>query len=287
VPRADTAGRLTGWLTAPAPRGRGEVFARLCYAFVPLDLLVLTPWVRTHGRMGGLYRPLAVARLLHLPTPTPHLVGTLFVVLLGASLVALTGRLRRSMGWTVAVAYFAWMLVAMSYGKVDHDRFAFVLALFLLPTIRRARLDDSTPDEAVGWALRVVQLAVVATYVLAAVAKFRFGGLAWLDSATLLRAVVRRGTFLSHPLANHPWTLHTFQYVLVGAELCSPLLLVRGRIAKVAVGVAYAFHAMTYAMLTIGFFAHLVALAAFLPLERVARWRHRSPGPALAQARVL
>jgi hypothetical protein len=48
-------------------------------------------------------------------------------------------------------------------------------------------------------------MAAVATYLLAAVAKFRFGGLAWLNSATLAWAVVRRGTFIADPLAQAPW----------------------------------------------------------------------------------
>ena len=102
-------------------------------------------------------------------------------------------------------------------GKVDHDRFAFLVALFVLPTLGAASHRDRTPDPRTGWAVRCIQVAVVATYLLAVVAKARYGhGLdTWLDSTTLLRAVVRRGTFLADPLTRQPWILHATQYLVV------------------------------------------------------------------------
>jgi hypothetical protein len=112
-------------------------------------------------------------------------------------------------------------------------------------------------------------VACMLTYLLAAVAKLRFGGLAWLDSATLLRAVIRRGTMFGDLLAHQPWTLHVGQYLLVGAELSSPLLLARGRTGRIAVGVAFAFHAVVFATIGISFLPHLIAMASFLPLERL------------------
>ena len=48
-----------------------------------------------------------------------------------------------------------------------------------------------TLTEAGGWALRITQLAVVATYVLAAAAKLRFGGVDWVSSSVLARAIIR------------------------------------------------------------------------------------------------
>ncbi len=92
----------------------------------------------------------------------------------------------------------------MSYGKVDHDRFAFLVALFVLPSVGRAPLRSRERTEAAGWALTMVALAVVATYALAAVAKIRFGGWDWVDGATLTRAVLRRSTPLSEPLLDVP-----------------------------------------------------------------------------------
>ena len=75
---------------------------------------------------------------------------------------------RQLAGAAVALLYLQWMIIAFSYGKVDHDRFAFLVALFALATVGRARYGDRTRSEAAGWALRVTQLAVVATYFITA-----------------------------------------------------------------------------------------------------------------------
>jgi hypothetical protein len=131
-------------------------------------------------------------------------------------------------------------------------------------------------------------LAVVATYLLSAVAKLRFGGIDWVDGATLTRAVVRRGTWLSTPLLDHTWVLHAFQYVLIGVELLvSPLLLVRwrdGRTTMLLVVGFLLFHVMTFLTISIVFLPHCVALLALLPLER---WRLRQVvQPVLQQQAV-
>jgi hypothetical protein len=124
------------------------------------------------------------------------------------------------------------MVIAFSYGKVDHDRLALLVALAVLPTVGRARASDLTPDERAGWALRCIQLAVVATSVLAVGAKLRFGGLEWVGGATLVRAVVHRGTPLAEPLMELPWVLQAAQAALVALELSAPLMLVRGRVGR-------------------------------------------------------
>jgi hypothetical protein len=127
----------------------------------------------------------------------------------------------------------------------------------------------------------MVALAVVATYLLAAVAKIRFGGWDWVDGATLTRAVLRRSTPLSEPLLDVPWVLHAAQYGIMVMELVvAPLLLVRWRDPRVTWLLALAFlgfHLMTFSMITIIFLPHCVALLALLPLEKLA---HREPVPA-------
>ncbi|MEA3054792.1 MAG: hypothetical protein QOD30_224 [Actinomycetota bacterium] len=237
---------------------------RFVYAFVWLDVLVFTPWVRDHGRVPReLYRPLAVARLLHLPAPTPRVVAVVLVALLASSAIAALGRAPRLAGTAVVVLYFEWMLIAFSYGKVDHDRFTFLVALAVLPTVDLVRRDTAV------FAVRAVQVAAVLTYLLSVYAKHRFGGGldTWLDSTTLLRAVVRRGTFIGDVLGQQPWTLHVAQYLVVGMELASPLLLVPGRVGKAMLAAVVGFHVATFATVTILFLPHVVCLTAFLPLE--------------------
>ena len=273
------------WLFAPAPLARVAVLRVVVLLFVPVDVLLTTTWVRGHAQVPDeLYVPLRLGRLLPLPTPGPW-VEVLQVVLVAAALVAallaVRDRLPRVAGWGVAGLYLQWRVVAMSYGKVDHDRFAFLVALFVLPSVGRAGLRSRERSEAAGWALSMIALAVVATYVLAAVAKLRFGGVDWAEGATLTRAVLRRSTPLSEPLLDLPFVLHAAQYAILVLELVvAPLLLVRWRDERrtwaLAVGFL-GFHLMTFAMITIIFLPHCVALLALLPLERWVRTREPAP----------
>jgi hypothetical protein len=272
------------------PLGRLAAFRTLVYLFVPIDLLLTTNWVLQHKDVpGDLYLPLLLGRVLPLPTPTYALTVGIFAALLVASVVAATGRAPRLLGTAVFLLYLEWMVIAMSYGKVDHDRFGFLVALAVLPTVGRARWGDLTRSEAAGWALRATQFAVVATYFFAAWAKLRFGGLDWLTGATLTRAVLRRGTFLSDWVVDYPGLLVGFQFFIVAFELTSPVVLFLAyRWQQRAIGALYAFHLMTYAAITISFLPHCVAMASFLPLEKVrplvwlSRYRAADPAPPAA-----
>ncbi len=269
---------MTGWWFPPIGRGRVAGLRLLAYAFIPVDVLVTTRWVGRHGDVGAvLYHPLLLDRLLHLPVPTPTVVTFVRLALLLATAAALAAGFGRSdravqvSGVTVAALYLWWMLIAMSFGKVDHDRFGFVLLLFVLPTVGAARLGDRAPSAAAGWAVRMVQVGAVATYFLAAWAKVRIGGWGWVNGATLAWAIVRRGTWFSHWMLHVPWFLRTVQWLMVIGEFASPLLFfVRHQRTLVAMVIGlYVFHLMTFAAISIIFLPHLVALTSFLPLEGV------------------
>jgi hypothetical protein len=283
---------LLAWWFAPLPRRRVAWLRIAVYAFVFIDVLWLRPWVADNGMLpAAQYHPLMIGRILPLPTPTPAVVAVVKYALLASAAVAVSGRLVRTAGVLVFGLYLEWMLIAFSYGKVDHDRVAFLVALAVLPTVGRVAWRDATSGEEAGWAIRCIQLAVVATYFLSTFAKFRFGGIDWVNGATLLRAVLRRGTDLAEPLESMPWALRGGQWLIVAFELASPLMLARGWIGRWFLAAAFAFHAITFVTIEIVFWPHVVCLLAFLPLERLpAGGRERaareravratSPGPA-------
>ena len=268
--------RLIRWWFGPLPRGRVAALRTVLYLFIFVDVLFTTSWVADHGLVPGeLYQPIFLGRLLSLPTPGPLFVAVWEVVLLTCAAIAATGRWPRLLGTAVFVLYFEWMFIAMSYGKVDHDRFAFLVALAVLPTAGLARWGDRTGDERSGWAIRTIQLAVVLTYFLSVFAKLRFGGLEWLNSATLVRAVIRRGTAISDPLLEYPWILQAAQYEIILLELTSPLLLVPGRVERRFLIAAVIFHIVTFSTIGIIFLPHVMCLLSFVELERL-------PNPAAA-----
>ena len=258
------------WLLGPIPNARVARLRVLVYGFIFVDLLVLRPWVADHASVSpDLYHPLFIAELLPFPVPTPLIAAVVRYSLLALAAVAMLGRLPRVAGWAVFVLYLYWMLIAFSYGKVDHDRLAFLVALAVLPAVGRASWNDDRKGADAGWAIHCIQLAVVATYFLASIAKFRYGGFDWVNGATLTRAVLRRGSFLADPLLDRHAILQMSQYVIVGFELLSPVMLLRNVVGRVAVYAAFAFHAMVFATITIMFWPHLVCLFSFLPLERL------------------
>lgn len=265
------ATRLGAWWFDPAPRARAAILRALLYAFVAFDVLFLSAYGNArHGALPPeLYRPLFVGRLLPLPTPTTALVSSVKVMLLISIAAALLTRWHRVAGVGVLAFYFQWLLVYFSFGKVGHDRFAILVALAALPVAPRARWDDDTPDEMAGWAIRCIQVAVVLTYFGAAYAKLRFGGVDWVNGATLMRAVVRRGTMLTTPLLERPDLLRAAQYGIVAFEAASPLMLVRGYIGRIYVVVAALFQLVVYATIRLTFLPHVVCLLAFVPLERI------------------
>ena len=274
------------WFPA-VPAARLEWFRRLLYAYLWVDVWVTTGFVRAHGSVDtDLYQPLVIGRVLPLPVPTDRVVtATMWIVLAGA-LVGITGRVPRIAGAVTAVAYLEWMVIAFSYGKVDHDRFPIIAALFVVATVERARTSDRTASLAAGWALRMVQVSVVAVYFLSVVAKVRYGGWLWADSATLTQALVRRGTTIGRDLLDQPDLLVAAQWAAVCFEVSSLALLARGRARWVWWWGALVFHVTTYALLSIAFFPQLVCLLAFLPLERLTIPRSGGSSVAPSGART-
>jgi len=274
---------LGRWWFEPLPIARIAWLRTFLYGFVFVDVLLTTSWVARHGAVSAeLYEPLLVGRALPLPQPTRTVVMLTATMLLAAAGVAAAGRLPRLAGSVVAVTYFVWMVIAFSYGKVDHDRFAFLVALCVLPTVGRAHWRDSEASEAAGWAIRSIQVAVVLAYFLAAFAKLRFGGLNWATGATLARALVRKGNWISQQLFDMPGVLRATQFGIIAFELLSPLLLVRGRVGYAFLILALLFHAVTFSTISIIFLPHVVCLLAFLPLERLGR----APARSLRRASV-
>ncbi len=266
------------WFPA-VPAARLEWFRRILYAYLWIDVWVTTGFVRAHGSVDtDLYQPLLIARVLPLPVPTDLVVTVTMGIVLAGALLGITGRAPRLAGTVTALAYLQWMVIAFSYGKVDHDRLPIVVALFVVATVGRTEVSDRAGSAAAGWALRMVQVGVVAVYFLSVVAKVRYGGWLWANSATLTQALVRRGTTVGRDLLAQPDLLVAAQWATVVFEATSVALLVRWRARWIWWWSAVVFHVVTYALLSIAFFPQLVCLLAFVPLEQLPPSRSgRSP----------
>jgi hypothetical protein len=263
------------FLVPAVPLARVAWLRHVIYPFVLLDVLWIVTDPIPHGDVPpSLYRGLAVRDVLHLPAPSHTYVRVLLGVIVLSALVAATGRLPRLAGWVCAVGMLDWVSNAFAYSKVDHDHFALVLALFVLPTAGRARVADvDVRSQAAGWAVRMVQVGAVCIYWLSASAKMRFGGWGWANGATLIWALTRRPNGIGPWVGSHPALTHALQWVVLVAEFCSPVLLwLRGRALYAGLAFWAGFHLSTYLMLKIHFLPLVVCLLSFLPLERIGPW---------------
>ncbi len=268
---------MTGWFFPEVPLARLVWLRRAVYAVVILDVLVFTRYPMGHAYVpDALYRTLPVRSLLHLPSPSPGYVHALLVVIIASALLGIWGRWPRVAGWVCAVGMLDWISDAYSYSKVNHDHFALMVALFVLPLVAGRMSDEtSAARQGAGWTLRMIQIATVATYFLACVCKVLDAGWGWASSAVLVWAVTRRGSSLGDLLAHWPWLTYVFQWIVFVAEGLAPVMLwLRGRWLYAAVAFWVCFHASTLALLGIHFIPTAVCLLAFLPLERLDdAWR--------------
>ena len=277
-------GRVLGWLAPVRPEARVAILRSVLYAFVLVDVHVIVRDPIPLSHHPDLYEPLLLARLLHLPPPSLPLAWTLYAVLVVGSLVGVAGRAPRLAGFVVAAAFTWWVMIGFSYGKVDHDHLALVVALWVLPTVGvvPGRWRSTRSSVQAGWALKCVQIAVVSTYFLSALVKMRNGGWSiatWPESYILLWAIVRRPHGLGEFFVPYPDVLRVMQWISILAEVSSVVVLwLRGRALLYAALFWLGFHVFTVALIYIHFAPTVVCWLAFAPLERLLPWwRARHP----------
>lgn len=271
------------WWMPPVPRARVAVMRIIICLLVLVDIALISNDVVAHAADASLYRPLWLARALHLGPVTATGAWLLAGAIVVGCVLVITGRASRAGGWITAAGFWVWMLYSQGYGYVSHDHLALMIATLVLPSAGRARTDDLSPSPQGGWALRCIQLAVIATYVFSLVAKAQAAGsiAQWAGSAVLAFALIRRGAPWAQWLLDVPWLLVPAQWAAVVMEASAPLaLLLRGRALGVLIGVFIGFHLMTFALLGIHFAPTWVCWAAFLPLERLVPRLRRPGGPA-------
>ena len=270
--------RVAGWFLPVVPDARVAILRTVVYLFVLLDIHLLVRDPIPLSRQPELYSPLLLARLFHLPPPSVGLAYSLYAVLWIGCSVAAANRLPRLAGLVVAAAFTWWTAIGMSYGKVDHDHLALVVALWVLPSVGviRDRWRSTEVSARAGWAVKCIQIAVVFTYFLSALTKIRSGGwsyTSWPNSAILMWAIIRRPHGLGQFLMPYPELLRVMQWFAILAETASLVVLwLRGRALLFAALFWLGFHVFTAAILYIHFAPTLVCWLAFAPLERFAPW---------------
>ncbi|MFZ1117825.1 MAG: hypothetical protein WAN44_18580 [Propionibacteriaceae bacterium] len=272
---------VVSWFMPVVPESRIAVLRTVLYLFVIIDIHLFVRDPIPLSRNPELYQPLMIERLFHLPPPSVPLTITLYLILVIGCLVAAANVWPRLAGGIVAAAFTWWTAIGMSYGKVDHDHLALVVALWVMPTVGviADRWRSTERSAQAGWALKCIQISVIFTYFLSALTKIRSGGwsiTSWPDSSILMWAIVRRPYGLGQFLLPYPELLHIMQWCSFTAELTAVVVLwLRGRALLAAAIFWMGFHAFTLAILYIHFAPTAICWLAFAPLERLGPWLRR------------
>jgi len=234
------------------------------------------------------FEPTGVARVLGAPLP-PAVAAALVVATIGW-LAAFVAGARYRVTAPIAAAHLLWVLTyRSSWGVVFHTDNLLVLhviALAVAPAADAWSLDRRRPPAAAGygWAIQLLVALTAATYVLAAIAKLRLGGAAWLDGDVLrdqiavdnVRKVLHGDPIgpLARLVLHHPGWLRGFCVLTLAIELAAPIALLGGRAARVWALGAWGFHVGVVLVMSIWFPYPLLGFA-FLPLlhaERLVTW---------------
>ena len=240
---------------ATAPATRLATLRIALGAFVSLYFAIRLPvFLELADRSADRFEPVGVAILLDRP------VGEGIVTVVAA--VTIAAAVAVTLGWrhlvTGPVAALGALLLTTyrsSWGQLLHFENLFVLLLMVVAfspaadawslDARRRRRDATAPPSGIGpdpdgstaygWPLQLACVVVVTTYLVAGVAKLRYGGVGWTSGDTLANHVASSAARLElfgatpAPFAasalRHGWLLTPAAVATVALELLAPLAL--------------------------------------------------------------
>ena len=302
APAVAATGRTGAWLLAAAPPTRLAVLRVLIGGYCVIRLVSTAPsLIQLTDLPAQQFAPVGILSWLGHPPAAALVVGAL-VMAMASGVAFVAGWRWRLSGPTFALLFFALSTYRVSWGHVSHADHLPALQLLLCGLVpaadawsldaRRRRRPPRGADVRYGWPVRVLALLTVVTYVLAGVAKLRYGGVGWLNGDVLRNQVATdalQKTLLgatSSPLsgwvANHGGVLAPVAIAALAVELGAPVALVGGRWRDAWVVAAWLFHVGIAAVMAISFPypLSLVAFAPFYDLERAVaaarrRWDRR------------
>jgi len=278
-------------LSAPVPAERLRIVRTLTFGYASAWLLARVVYVwDTASLPARRFEPIGVLAPLTDPPARP-VVMMVWAVALASAVMVTVGRAVRLHAPVAAVSLLLVTTFTNAFGQIFHTEHLLVLHAIVLAAAALLEPERGRVEVA-GWPLRLMMLIVVTAYVVAGIAKLRFGGMAWLDGDVLrshvaydnLRKVLVGDVHspVGGWLAGLGWLWAPIAVVTLVLELGAPIALVPGRIRLVWISAAWTFHLGIVVLMAILFPYQLsgVAFAAFVPVERIWR-RRRTPLPSV------
>ncbi|MGH1493546.1 MAG: HTTM domain-containing protein [Acidimicrobiales bacterium] len=294
---------IANWFDQAAPPERLAMFRILLGLFTLSYLLARLPVFLTlaDGRPGR-FEPVGVLSAVSEPLPSGLVYATIALAL-GSALAFAAGWRFRLSGPVLAVAMLVLGTYRSSWGQLLHFENLLVLHLLIVGfspaadvwsaniwsvnawSLDRQRLTAAgrgrkTASSRYGWPLKLAALTTTVTYVLAGVAKLRYGEVDWLLGDTLRNHVAYTATRLdllggvSSPLARpfvaQGWLSAPAAVATVIIELAAPVAFLNPSLRRVWVLSAWLMHLGILGLMFIVFPYPLFGLA-FAPLYELER----------------
>jgi len=272
-----------------APPERLATLRIVVAGFVTVYLAVRAPaFLSIVDKAASQFDPVGVIGFLDGPVD-----GGLFVLVFVATVVAgaaaTIGWRYRFTGPGFAVGVLLVTSYRSSWGQILWFEILMVLHLLvvgLAPAADAISLDDrrrGRPDVRAGlrygWPLLLLSVITVVTYLVAGIAKFRYGGTAWVDgdvlrnhiafSAARLEVFDAPSSPLAEPLLRAPVVASVFAVAAVALELGAPLALRGGRVAAIWAIATWSMHLVIALTMFVVFPYPLVgvAFASFFAID--------------------
>ena len=280
------------WLAPEAPAERLAAVRVLVGAFAVVYLTSRIPHLISYVSFPARqFVPVGVMTALAQPPPAAAVYLLVGLTWLATIAFALGWRFRVS-GPAAGLLLLVTLSYANSWGQIFHTENALVLFVLVLGITRAA---DATsldargrpapaPHARYGWPLRLLCLVVVATYLLAGIAKLRWGGPGWMGGTVLrdtiaadsLRKILLGSSHspIAEALLGQAWLFRGLAVLTLVVELGAPIALLHRRAALVWVLAVLGFHLGVLVLMAIFFPFPLsgIAFAPFFRAERVTAW---------------
>lgn len=265
---------LIEWFDRPGPRGRWPIVRRLVVVYALAWTALRAQYWRDSAHLAPTrWRPVGVVGWLGGPPP-PVVIDVLVVATFVVGAITLGSSRWAAVAFAAGFVYLTTF--GASWGQILHTENLPALHLLIVAAAPPGR----DRADATGWPLRAMTAVTVTTYVMAGVAKFRFGGgLDWLTGDRLLRLVANdnvrklllgdRSSPIAPWLVGHAWFFRASAVITMAVELGAAMALWGGRLRQVWVGAAWVFHVGVLAVMAVLFPYPLsgVAFASMLPVE--------------------
>lgn len=284
--------RIDRWLLPPAPAARLGAVRLIVGLYAAVYLAVRLPHsIALASFHPSHFAPVGVVRLLASGPLPAWLVAGLAVATALAAVPFMLGWRFRATGPLFAALLLWTRTYANSWGMCFHTENLLVLYALVLAAAPSAdalsvdalrRPAPAGDQPRYGWPLRLMALILVATYLLAGVAKLRNAGLGWGDDLRNYIAMDNARKMLlgdsasplAAPLVGHETFFRILGVATIGLELGAPVVFLGRRPAALWTAAAIGFHAGVVASMWIVFPFQLIGIA-YLPLfraERLVAW---------------